>query len=64
MVIITLAILIYKMFLLDGQPTSSQDTGTYETQKKSQLTREELEKSIEENCRVLGLDSSRFLSKQ
>ena len=56
--VVSLAILIDIMMLLNGKPTSID---IHETEKKPQQTLEELEKIIEENCRVLGIDSSRFL---
>ena len=59
--VVSLAILIDKMMLLNGQATSIQNIGLHETQKKPHATREEVKKAIEENCRVLGIDSSRFL---
>ena len=59
--VVSLAILIDKMLLLNGQPTSIQDIDIHETEKNPQQTLEELEKTIEENCRILEIDSSRFL---
>ncbi|MCP4364676.1 MAG: hypothetical protein GY800_05190 [Planctomycetes bacterium] len=61
MAVVTRAILIDKTLLLSGQPTSIQDIDIHETEKKPHPTLEELEKTIEENCRVLGIDSSGFL---
>ncbi len=45
--VVSLAILIDKMLLLSGKPTSIQDI--YQTEKKPRPTLEELEKTIEEN---------------
>jgi transposase-like protein len=59
--VVSLAILIDKMLLLNGKPTNIQDTDVHGTVEKPQPTREELEKAIENNCRILGIDSSRFL---
>ncbi len=59
--VVSLAILIDKMLLLNGQPTSIQDIDIHETEKNPQQTLEELEKTIEENCQILGIDGSRFL---
>ena len=59
MVVVTLAILIDKMLLLSGQPTSIHDTGVKHEQ--SIATVEEAEASIRESCRVLSLDPAMFL---
>lgn len=58
--VVTLAILIDKMMLLDAQPTGIQDINTKHEQRI--MTEEEAEASIMESCRVLGLDPAMFLS--